>query len=291
MTPPIAHYRNGGYEVSIFADGTKVRIQHTDEPPLHVEQLDLKATDFCDLACPWCHEQSTRRGRHGDVGAMLQLLAGLPPGVEIAIGGGDPLSHPEFERLALGLRDLGLIVNVTVNGRHLAGHLPMLTKLIDLGALRGVGVSASGSLPDWDYEHAVIHLIAGVDDPAILDDQPRRKLLLLGYKTHGRGARYRSRPAHKVEENIARWRRELLWIAQEHHLSFDTLAIEQLEPRRLFKDQETFERRFMGREGAFSMYVDGVTRTYAISSYSPDRRDWTDVNAMSADVRIRGAAQ
>jgi organic radical activating enzyme len=279
-------YVNGGYEVSIYTDGTKMRVaRDASVAPVHPEQMDLKITDWCDAGCFWCHEKSTKRGAHGDVSAMLKLLSDLPPGVEIAIGGGDPLSHPEFDRLVLGLRDMGLIPSVTVNGRHIERHREQLERLIAQKAVFGVGVSFFEKIPDWDYEHKVIHMIAGVDDPAALDDAPRQKILVLGYKNFGRGTKFREKHAEAVEKNIAQWYRELLWIAKEHHVSFDTLAIKQLAPKRLFKSPEMYDRRFMGEEGQFSMYVDGVLGQFSVSSYSKERFEWTDICSMYQDVR------
>lgn len=287
IAPKIASYRNGGYRVSIHEDGTKVRRRIASGlPPEHPEQLDLKITDWCDAGCFWCHEMSTKRGAHGDVDAMLDLLSGLPAGVEIAIGGGDPLSHPDFPRLARGLRDAGLLPSVTVNGRHLERSLPALKELAAEKAVYGVGVSFFQSLPEWDYPHKVVHMIAGVDDPSVLDGAPRQKVLVLGYKDFGRGEKHRSKRPAEVAEGIARWRRELLWLAREHHVSFDTLAIEQLEPSRLFLSGREYSRRFMGKEGEFSMYVDGVRQEFAVSSYSSARQPWSDIQSMFASVRM-----
>lgn len=289
MSDILYAYRNGGCDVAIYQDGTKIRkVFDATLPPVHPEQMDLKITNWCDAGCFWCHEKSTRRGRHGDVNAMLSLLKDLPEGVEIAIGGGDPLSHPDFENLARGLRDFGLIPNVTVNGRHLDRHRDQLEKLISQKLVFGVGVSFFEKMPTWEYEHLVVHLIAGVDDPAVLDDLPQKKLLILGYKDFGRGQKFRSKNSDKVEANLAQWGRELLWIAKEHLVSFDTLAIKLLDPSRLFREQETFQEAFMGEEGQYSMYVDGVTQEFAVSSYSEERVKWTsDINQMFQDVRSK----
>lgn len=285
-TPPIAQYANGGYEVSIYPDGTKVRrMLRNDAIPVHPEQMDLKITNWCDAGCHWCHEKSTKRGKHGDVGAMIELLSDLPAGVEIAIGGGDPLSHPEFEALVRGLRHNGLIPSVTINGRHLDRHKKRLEKLIGEGLLFGVGVSLFKELPDWDYEHMVVHMIAGVDDPFILDNTPSRKVLVLGYKNFGRGEKFRNKNEGRVRDNIKSWYRQLLWLSREHHLSFDTLAISQMKPERLFISKELYDMRFMGNEGQFSLYVDGVEQTFAVSSYSKERGSWSDIRSMFAAVR------
>ena len=68
-------------------------------------------------------------------------------------------------------------------------------------------------------------------------------------------------------------------------MSFDNLAIQQLKPQRLFADPSRYEMQYMGEEGKFSMYIDAVTQTFALSSYSDDRYDWSSMPAMFAGVR------
>ena len=92
--------------------------------------------------------------------ATLRLLSVLPAGTEVAIGGGGPLSPPDFEKLVRGLRAQGLVASVTV------------------------------------------------------------------------------------------------------------------KPWRLFADNADYERQGRGPEGEFSMYLDAVTQTYALSSCSPERHQW-----------------
>lgn len=283
----LASYENGGYRVDLFADGTKVRSAVNPSIPPHLpEQMDLKITDWCDAGCAWCHERSTLNGKHGDVDRTLALLADLHPGTEVAIGGGDPLSHPDFERFVRGLRSFGIVPSVTVNGRHFERHREVLERLTHDKQLFGVGVSYHDSIPDWDYEHMALHLIAGVHRPSVLDEAERRmKVLLLGYKRFGRGAKLFERCSRQVEDTIAAWYRELFHVARSHHLSFDNLAIEQLNPQRLFKDEAAFQRQYMGPEGQFSMYVDAVTETFALSSYSAERVEWSTLPEMFACVR------
>lgn len=287
MTARLYAYRNGGYQIDIHSDGTKSRLALDPAlPPVLPEQMDLKLTDACSAGCAWCHEQSTPKGKHGDVDRTLALLSGLPAGVEVAIGGGDPLEHPEFERFVRGLRAQGLVPSVTVNGRHFKAHRPRLEALIEQGQLFGVGVSYHDELPDWDYEHMVLHLIAGVNHPSVLDEAKQRmKVLLLGYKQFGRGKKLFELRPQPVRDTLSAWYRELFTVAQAHHLSFDNLAIEQLKPQRLFKDPQAYQRQYMGPEGQFSMYVDAVTETFALSSYSADRLGWSTMREMFAHVR------
>lgn len=280
-------YRNGGYRVDIRADGTKVRSEiDASLPPRLPEQLDAKITNACDAGCAWCHEQSVPTGKHCDVDRTLALFKGLQPGTEIAIGGGDPLSHPQFERLVRGLRGFGIVPSVTVNGRHFERHRAILERLTSQGQLFGVGVSYHDRIPAWDYPHMVLHLIAGVNPPSVLDDAQRRlKVLILGYKQFGRGKKLFEVRRTAVQDTIAAWYRELFVVARHHHLSFDNLAIEQLKPERLFQDRTDYARQYMGPEGQFSMYVDAVNETFGLSSYSDERFGWSNMADMFAQVR------
>lgn len=276
--------QNGNYAFEILEDGTKYRWGFEDDSPEPVlpEQMDLKITDWCDGGCVWCHESSTVEGKHGDVSAALCLLGEALPFTEIAIGGGDPLAHPQFEEFVVELDKMGLIPNVTVNGMHLNRHLAVLNRLTSKGVIRGVGVSYHPQMGEWDYKHKVIHVIAGVNPVQTLLTYPPSHLLILGYKNFGRGTGFYS---SRVQSRIKEWTRHLPLLAQVHTLSFDTLAISQLYPQRLFKSTEEFKRRYMGDEGQFSMYVDAVTQTYGVSSYSDRRLPWHGLQAMFQNVR------
>lgn len=283
----ISSYQNGGYKVQLFDNGTKVRTTlDASKPPKLPEQMDLKITDWCDAGCAWCHEQSTTKGQHADLDKTLKLLSDLPVGAEVAIGGGDPLSHPDFVDFVRALRAQGAVPSVTVNGRHFNRHRDVLEMLTSEKNLFGVGFSYHDQLPDWDYEHLVVHLIAGINSPSVMDEARRRyKLLLLGYKQHGRGAKLFRVRSKQVNDNISQWYRELAWVGKKHHVSFDNLAIEQLNPKRLFKQEAQFEQQYMGAEGLFSMYIDAVTQTYGLSSYDATRYEWSNLKDMFACVR------
>ena len=281
------NYSNGGYKVELYNDGTKIRTKVSDVLPTFPEQMDLKITDWCDGHCGWCHEDSLTTGKHGDVDAMLDLLRSLPPGVEIAIGGGDPLSHPDFPRLVRSLRSLGLVPSVTVNGKHYDRHAETLKELTSEGVLFGVGLSYAGKWPalDWDYPNKVVHLIAGVNHPTVALDIPAgQKVLILGYKNFRRGSHLlvSEETARWVRSNINSWWWRLGEVARLHKLSFDNLAITQLDPKRLFKDPATYDEYYMGEEGNFSMYVDGVKQEFSLCSYEKTRYSWSDYSGISS---------
>ena len=58
-------------------------------------------------------------------------------------------------------------------------------------------------------------------------------------------------------------------------ISFDNLAIKQLEPKRLMSEED-YSQFFMGIDGEYTMYIDAVNRQFAKSSVSTERYDLMD---------------
>ena len=261
-------YTNGDTSVSIYSDGTKIRDISKGTRADFPESIDVKITNWCDAGCHWCHEKSTPKGWHGNLQETLEILTQLPAGVEIAIGGGHPLSHPGFIDFVRILSSKGIICNVTINEKHFEKELMLIQDLVSKGFIKGVGYSYNSKPCTWKYEHLVTHVIIGLTDPKSVGDivKVNPKILLLGYKSVGRGILYRNKFPEVVEDNIAAWYRLLPFIAREAHLSFDNLAIEQLKPARIFRRKSDYEKFYMGRDGVYSMYMDAVTLTYSQSS-------------------------
>lgn len=294
MNAVLGEYRNGGYEVTIHDDGSKLRRQISDTPPEFPESMDVKITNACDLGCLYCHESSVPSGKHASVSQLLTALDGLPAGVEIAVGGGNPLAYPEMFSLLTGLRERGLIANITVNGTHLFqdDYADLLRKLRSERWVHGVGLTYSTgvmcNLQNLLDENTVVHFVAGVHDPQDVFTVPLRprKVLILGYKRFGRGVAY----APQTERNLERWR---YWIPSilshpNNLTSFDNLALEQLRIRELVP-ADVWERSYMGGDGSHTMYLDAVKMEFAVSSTSP-RIPLVDLTIREAFQVVRGLA-
>lgn len=273
----LASYQNGNCATWLYTDGTKVRTVDGEPRPVHPESIDLKITDYCDAGCSFCHEQSTKRGKHADLNAILGVVDGLPHGVEIAIGGGNPLSYPRLMPLLTALRARGLVANLTVNEVHFPHQLHNLIALQNQGYLHGIGVSVKDvSVHDiWRQimpmpRNLVYHVIVGIADPQALlrSGKEIERILVLGYKRYGFGKKCKE---GKLQEEIARWR---YWIGtimrKVPHVSFDNLAIEQLGVKDML-EPETWRKHYMGDDGQFTMYVDAVREEFAVSSTSQRR--------------------
>jgi hypothetical protein len=198
MTKTLYHYMNGNYTVTILSDGTKVRETQGDSfLPEFSENIDIKITNYCDANCAWCHEKSTMSGEHGNL--LMPYLDTLMSGTELAIGGGNPLSHPQLIPFLEKLKEVNVIANITVNQFHFKQSYfrRYLDGLVKFGLVHGVGLSMK--TPDDDfiqgvkqYDNAVIHTINGINPVhhfELLSGQGL-KVLILGYKDFGRGCDY-----------------------------------------------------------------------------------------------------
>jgi len=271
-------YVNGNINVELFDDGTKIRT-YTDNPaPEFPESIDVKITNFCDQCCPYCHEQSDSMGDHGDLDRLFNIISPLPSGIELAIGGGNPLAHPDLIDLLVRLKEKGFIANITVNQNHLHKDVKLVNDLINQKLVYGVGVSIVNSNLDNIKlsDNTVFHLIAGINDVKIIDELLKLykipKILVLGYKRFGRGSNYYN---EMIEENINTWYRNISRYIGKCILCFDNLAITQLNIKRLFTNQG-WDLFYMGDDFQFSMYLDAVKGQYATSSRSSDRVNFDD---------------
>ncbi|KAI4445276.1 hypothetical protein C823_007783 [Eubacterium plexicaudatum ASF492] len=266
-------YKNGNMRTRIFSDGTKIRETEDDEfIPEFAENMDIKISNYCDMGCKFCHEGSTKNGKHGDI-LNQKFIETLHPYQEVALGGGDATSHPDLIPFLHKLKDRKVIVNMTVNQQHFEQKQELIKKLVDEKLIYGLGVSLVNPTDEFisliqQYPNAVIHVINGILKPSdveMLSDK-NLKMLILGYKQLRRGGEWYS----EDHENIIikqMWLKENLGgiIERFKVVSFDNLAIEQLEVQRLMS-QEEWDEFYMGDDGSMTYYIDMVEQKFARSS-------------------------
>lgn len=268
------NYQNGNCDVTIYKDGTKVRKWEGEAKPIFPESIDIKITNYCDAGCKFCFESSTPKGLHGDISIVDDITNDLPAGTELALGGGNPLSHPELDNLLLRLRDKGIICNITVNSLHLSRFKDKIEYYRKENLIYGLGISYNRKflkeITDTVDQNTVIHVIAGLYpiQEIITFLQPDWKLLVLGYKQHGFGEKYfRVNP---VNNYLNQWHYWINSLIRKFHVSFDNLGIKQMQIDKRLESQD-FNKIFMGKDGQFTMYIDCVTRTFTKSSTTTER--------------------
>lgn len=258
----ISRQKNGNYTYILYSDGTKFRQDVSEYKPIFPETMDVKITNYCDAGCYFCHENSTREGLHGELDQNYWKGCGSQ---EIAIGGGNPLSHPDLDTFLHGMKEQRKICNITVNSFHAqrADVSKRLEKLRSENLVFGVGISYHPIFFDkvfFNDENMVVHLIIGIHPIEMVKkllERRKLKILLLGYKSFGRGVKYKP-------TGLEEWKKGWDKLPAKS-ISLDNLAIEQLGI------DTTSHQNYLGSEGNFSMYIDLVEKQFAVSSYSKER--------------------
>ena len=274
-------YKNGNYKVTLFDDGTKIRRTEEDEfIGDYPECIDYKITNHCDMGCPMCHENSVPANEHGNI-MNQKFIDTLMPYTELAIGGGNPLSHPDLEAFLQKLKDRKIIANMTVNQVHFEKKYDYIKSLLDKSLIKGLGISLNNPSKEFiekvkTIPNAVIHVINGMvsmEDLKKLYDNDL-KILILGYKIFGKGVRYYNVVKKLEIESKKKKLKDNLKEVIEHMkvVSFDNLAIEQLDVKSLLSEED-WNEFYMGDDGKFTMYIDGVKEQFAMCSVAEKRYD------------------
>ena len=277
--------KNGNYTMFIDLEtGTKIRKNDLDFfDPEKPESMDIKITNKCDMGCAFCHENSTPDGLHGDI-MNLKFIETLLPYTELAIGGGNPLTHPDLIPFLEKCKTLKLIPSMTINQYHFMKpeYQELIDKLVNEKLIFGLGVSLTVASDEFinkikKYPNAVIHIINGVQSlnqvKKLYDHN--LKVLILGYKMFRRGIEYFSEAVNIIKND---YYNELAEMTKHFDVvSFDNLALKQLEVKRLLTEEE-WNEFFMGDDGSHTMYIDCINKQYARSSTAPieDRHSLLD---------------
>ena len=267
-------YKNGNTTVTRWDDGTTTRRTEDDEfRPDYAENCDVKITDRCDGGCKFCYEGCTPSGKHGDI-LNDTFINSLHPYTEMALNGND-LSHPHLMAFLSRLKEKKVIANLTVNQIHFEKYYNFIKELLDKKLIWGLGISLREPTDAFinlvkEIPNAVIHTINGILTENDLDKLANHdlKILILGYKTTGRGLEYRSKNMNDLTINSEYLYGMLPIITKENwfkNLSFDNLAIHQLDIKRLMSEEE-WERFYMGDDGTFTFYIDLVNQTFSKNS-------------------------
>lgn len=270
-------YKNGNYTVKVLSDGTKIRETEEDNfIPAFAENCDVKITDKCDAGCPFCYEGCTPNGKHGNI-LNLKFLNTLHPYTELAINGND-MTHPDLIPFLEKLKEKKVIANMTVNQIHFERCQDMIRDLVDRGLIYGIGISLKEPTEEFvslvkQYPNAIIHVINGILSPSDVEPLADNdlKLLILGYKHLRRGEDW-----YAVDhENIVikqMWLKDNLaeMLDRFKVVSFDNLAITQLDVKRLMSREE-WDEFYMGDDGTMTFYIDMVEETFGKNSLATER--------------------
>lgn len=268
------NYKNGNYMVYINPEtGDKIRNSRGNKfMPSFAENCDVTITERCDGQCAFCYAGCTPDGKHGNLNA--KFLDTLHPYTELAINGND-MSHPDLIPFLEKMKARMVFVNVTINQKHFEQHFELIKDLQQKGLIKGVGVSLNKTASQFiqlvkSLRNVVIHVINGIvtrDDWYNLQNNDL-DVLILGYKTTGRGDDYLCKNQGKVERN-QEWLRESLPLSfnKFRTVEFDNLALEQLDVQSMVSE-DLWNAHYMGDDGDFTFFINLVGGYFAENSTS-----------------------
>lgn len=277
-------YKNGNYIVCIMNDGTKIRKTDYDEfIPSFAENCDVKITSKCSIGCPFCYEGCTMDGKHADL-FKYPFIDSLHPYTEMALNGND-MDHPDLEKFLAFLKEKKVFTNITVQQNQFLNNIEKLREYSESKLIYGIGVSYSHYDEDFinkvkEFPNAVLHTINGILTTEDLNRLKGNglKVLVLGYKNLQRGKTYKETHSFSTRYHQKCLYDRLPMIINENWfklISFDNLAIEQLDVKRLLTDDK-WEEFYMGDDGRYTFYIDMVAGKFAKNSLSQERYDIGD---------------
>ena len=225
-----------------------------------------------------CYESSSPEGKHGNLN--VDFIKSLHPYTELAIGGGNPLSHPDLHEFLKVLKENKIIANITIRQNDFLNNLELLKYYTDNKLLYGIGVSLIEPTDEFikeiqQFPNAVIHTIAGLltKEQLIKLFNKKLKILILGYKTRGKGENYKCEFEKDIFINIEFLKQDILKLTPFFKVvSFDNLAIEQLELQKQI-NPKVWDEFYMGDDGKHTMYVDLVKQTFSKNSLGEETFD------------------
>lgn len=149
-------FKDSNYK-AFFFNGKTVRFAIDPSKPIteleYPEFFDVSITDKCLGQCEYCYQDSKPEGQHykNIIEKVVDFFGPMTKNqrpYQVAIGGGEPTSHPDFVELLKTFYDFGIMPNYTTNGMDIPESVIVATEKY----CGGVAVSCHPHLnPHWGY--------------------------------------------------------------------------------------------------------------------------------------------
>lgn len=275
-------------------NGNKVRFAFTENDIKNYtinksstpELVDIKITDFCTANCAYCYQNSTANGKHckdDDIYKLANALSEMNV-FEVAIGGGEPTSHPKFAGILYTFKHKNIIANFTTKSLDWLRDSEIRDSILsNIGSFaysvnNEKQVRVLGEICNSIYMHHVIptiHVVIGT-----VNDNTLREILetarfyefsvtLLGFKTTGRGSEFLKNHSRSI--NSTDWLKVISELINDHNcprIGIDTCLVQQYQKE--LEENNIPEYAYTVHEGKFSCYIDAVNNKMGPSSFCPE---------------------
>ena len=314
--------KNGNYYILYgfqWGNKEKLRLQVDSIPdmiPEYPELVDIKITNACEHNCPFCYMASTPNGKHADLIDIKNIIRMFNKKTEFALGGGNVLIHPDFDKIVKYIDRLNHIANITIryddvetinNNNNIKFAIEKYVSGIGISVQKASDVDVAR---DFIYDmlknnkHVSLHIIPemiGVNESISIIEKMNNinneyynscdnnsllynscNILLLGLKQTGRAKKFKHKLLTEDELNL---------IEKTSHYQFcvDTSFINSYNNwfETEYSDSEKF---FLTKhEGEYSMFIDAVRNLAFTSSYKDDGgieiNNNSDITEVFAEIR------
>lgn len=161
---------------AIWCNGKTLRFAIDPKQPIkelrYPEFYDIKVTGNCEGACPWCYMDSKPEAHYSDIiEKTRKFFSSIPHEnlpFQIAAGGGEPTSHPDFlEWIKMLKEEFDICPNYTTNGMWIRPDIFEPQKQADLlyttkKYCGGVAISCHPHLKKYWKEAAQLYVNNGI---------------------------------------------------------------------------------------------------------------------------------
>lgn len=161
---------------AIWCNGKTLRFAIDPKQPIkelrYPEFYDIKVTGNCEGACPWCYMDSKPETHYSDIiEKTRKFFSSIPREnlpFQIAAGGGEPTSHPDFlEWIKMLKEEFDICPNYTTNGMWIKSDVFEPQKQADLlyttkKYCGGVAISCHPHLRSYWEEAAQLYVNNGI---------------------------------------------------------------------------------------------------------------------------------
>lgn len=288
-TEKIVSRRESDGRYTIFSPYTGLRMRLSNEfvpvgqwKSSTPELVDIKITSYCDNKLPcakWCYQSSNSKGMPAEMHSIYRIAKALEElqVFEVALGGGEPTSHPEFRRIIECFGYSKIVPNFTTGTvdwtiddsllrcvERLCGSFAVsIINYRDFLRKKEVIDSLSETIQRKCY-YQITDRTWSLEDVILLiadyNDKKRKtfKLSIVGFKDFGNGFGFLNAGSNGYDFD--------LWKLLQDHKFYGLVHVDTafLSGR----EDVALQNRCDTQEGLTSMYIDCVENTMNISSFS-----------------------
>lgn len=292
-------------------NGAKIKVKYSEgnapkDSPFP-ELVDMKITDYCPFACEYCYQDSTEKGKHASLKTIKKTIDLLSDAhvFEVAIGGGEPTLHPDFEKILKYCFEKDIVPNFTTKNYSLIKNKSLISSIekyvgafaFSVDSMENINtilnLLKSNYVSDTFRKKIVIQHPVGSCSIQELKQiymnvyQVSKTITFLGHKETGRGNKSLVKASNSDVLKMIRFERMKGDIIRPS-VNIDTSFAKDLEKEiKVILGSVLFDKTMSTKDGVTSAYVDCVSETISASSYEPERGSFDIKTAYNNKERFK----